>query len=134
MKLYDYIIIDGAAAITAISSAAVMVSDIVLIPVTPSPLDFAACGAIIAVIEARNELQPIIARFVITKKISTAKMLTVLKDSIADTGVKAMSTEITQRQAYVRTMLDGGTIYDTNDYQAKGEIDVLTDEILGLIK
>ncbi|HGJ5858067.1 AAA family ATPase (plasmid) [Arsenophonus nasoniae] len=134
LKLYDYIIIDGAAAITAISSAAVMVSDIVLIPVTPSPLDFAACGAIIAVIEARNELQPIIARFVITKKISTAKMLTVLKDSIADTGVKAMSTEITQRQAYVRTMLDGGTIYDTNDYQAKGEIDVLTDEILGLIK
>ncbi|PAV01459.1 chromosome partitioning protein ParA [Arsenophonus sp. ENCA] len=134
LKLYDYIIIDGAAAITAISSAAVMVSDIVLIPVTPSPLDFAACGAIIAVIEARNELQPIIARFVITKKISAAKMLTVLKDSIADTGVKAMSTEITQRQAYVRTMLDGGTIYDTNDYQAKGEIDVLTDEILGLIK
>ncbi|HGJ5865143.1 AAA family ATPase [Arsenophonus nasoniae] len=134
LKSYDYIIIDGAAAITAISSAAVMVSDIVLIPVTPSPLDFAACGAIIAVIEARNELQPIIARFVITKKISTAKMLTVLKDSIADTGVKAMSTEITQRQAYVRTMLDGGTIYDTNDYQAKGEIDVLTDEILGLIK
>lgn len=45
-----------------------MVSDIVLIPVTPSPLDFAACGAIIAVIEARNELQPIITRFVITKK------------------------------------------------------------------
>lgn len=61
-------------------------------------------------------------------------MLTILKDSIADTGLKTMSTEITQRQAYVRTMLDGGTIYDTDDYQAKGEIDVLTDEILGLIK
>ncbi|HGJ5899506.1 MULTISPECIES: AAA family ATPase [Arsenophonus] len=134
LSLYDYIIIDGAAAITAISSAAIMVSDIVLIPVTPSPLDFAACGAIIAIIEARNELQPIISRFLITKKISTAKMLTVLKDSISDTGYKKLSTEITQRQAYIKTMLDGGTVYDTNDHQAKGEIDVLTDEILGLIK
>lgn len=134
LSLYDYIIIDGAAAITAISSAAIMVSDIVLIPVTPSPLDFAACGAIIAIIEARNELQPIISRFLITKKISTAKMLTVLKDSISDTGFKKLSTEITQRQAYIKTMLDGGTVYDTNDHQAKGEIDVLTDEILGLIK
>ncbi|HGJ5867472.1 MULTISPECIES: AAA family ATPase [Arsenophonus] len=134
LSIYDYIIIDGAAAITAISSAAIMVSDIVLIPVTPSPLDFAACGAIIAIIEARNELQPIISRFLITKKISTAKMLTVLKDSISDTGFKKLSTEITQRQAYIKTMLDGGTVYDTNDHQAKGEIDVLTDEILGLIK
>lgn len=134
LSLYDYIIIDGAAAITAISSAAIMVSDIVLIPVTPSALDFAACGAIIAIIEARNELQPIISRFLITKKISTAKMLTVLKDSISDTGFKKLSTEITQRQAYIKTMLDGGTVYDTNDHQAKGEIDVLTDEILGLIK
>lgn len=73
MKSYDYIIIDGAAAISAISAAAVMVSDVVLIPVTPSPLDFAACGAIIAVIEARQELQPIKARFVITKRLIQPK-------------------------------------------------------------
>lgn len=130
LKSYDYIIIDGAAAISAISSAAVMVSDLVVIPVTPSPLDFAACGAILAVIEARQDLQPVEARFLITKKIPHSKMLAVLKDSIEDTGVPAFRTSISQRQVYVKVMLDGSTVFDTDDGAAKGEIDVLTNEIL----
>ncbi|MBS0968550.1 chromosome partitioning protein ParA [Chimaeribacter arupi] len=133
LKDYDYVIIDGAAAISAISSAAVMVSDLVLIPVTPSPLDFAACGAILAVVEARENLQPIIARFLITKKVASAKMLDVLKESIADTGVPALKTGTTQRQVYIRTMLDGGTVFDTTDGNAKGEIEIMTKEILELL-
>ncbi|QCR38522.1 ParA family partition ATPase [Nissabacter sp. SGAir0207] len=133
LKEYDYVIIDGAAAISAISSAAVMVSDLVLIPVTPSPLDFAACGAILAVVEARENLQPIVARFLITKKVASAKMLEVLKESIADTGVPALKTGTTQRQVYIRTMLDGGTVFDTTDGNAKGEIEIITKEILELL-
>jgi len=129
LKEYDYVVIDGAAAISAISSAAVMVSDLVLIPVTPSPLDFAACGAILAVVEARENLQPVIARFLITKKVASAKMLEVLKESIADTGVPALRTGTTQRQVYIRTMMDGGTVFDTTDGNAKGEIEIMTKEI-----
>ncbi|WP_114194394.1 AAA family ATPase [Edaphovirga cremea] len=134
LKEYDFVVIDGAAAISAISSAAVMVSDLVLIPVTPSPLDFAACGAILAVVEARENLQPVIARFLITKKVASAKMLSVLKDSIADTGVPALRTGTTQRQIYIRTMLDGGTVFDTTDGNARGEIEIMTNEILELLK
>lgn len=134
LKEYDYVVIDGAAAISAISSAAVMVSDLVLIPVTPSPLDFAACGAILAVVEARENLQPVIARFLITKKVASAKMLEVLKASIADTGVPALRTGTTQRQVYVRTMMDGGTVFDTTDGNAKGEIEIMTKEITELLK
>lgn len=130
LKSYDYVIIDGAAAISAISSAAVMVSDLVIIPVTPSPLDFAACGAILAVIEARQDLQPVEARFLITKKVQQSKMLAVLKDSITDTGVQSFRTAISNRTAYVKAMLDGSTVFDTDDGAAKGEIDVLTNEIL----
>lgn len=133
LKDYDYVVIDGAAAITAISSAAVMVSDLVLIPVTPSPLDFAACSAILAVVEARENLRPVIARFVITKKVASTRMLEVLKASIEETGVPALKTATAQRQAYIRTMLDGGTVFDTTDGSAKGEIEVMTNEILELL-
>lgn len=133
LKEYDYIIIDGAAAISEISSAAVMISDLVIIPVTPSPLDFAASTAILAVIEARNELQLVEARFLITKKINTTTMLQVLKDSIETTGVEMLKTGITQRQSYIKTMLDGGTVYDTSDANAKGEIDNITREIMEIV-
>lgn len=62
LKNHDDVVTDGAVAIT---SAAVMVSDLVWIPVTPSLLDFAAYATILAVVEARKNLQPVIARFVI---------------------------------------------------------------------
>lgn len=135
LSSYEFIVIDGAAAISVISAAAVMVSDIVLIPVTPSPLDFSACGAILAVIEARQALQPVIARFIITMKISSTVMLDVLKSSIKDTGIEYLKTGTSQRQSYIRAMLnEGGSIYDTADGKAKGEIDLITTEILELLK
>lgn len=110
-----------------------MVSDLVIIPVTPSPLDFAACSAILAVIEARQNLQPVIARFLITKKVQQAHMLSVLKESIIDTGIPALRTGATQKQGYIKTMMNGGSIFDTSDRAAKGEIDVMTEESLELL-
>ena len=132
LSSYDYIIIDGAAAISSTTAAAVMVSDVVIIPVTPSPLDFSACGAILAVVEARQEMKPIEARFLITKKISHTRMVEELKAAIADTGIALMRTGTQHRQSYIRTMRDGGSIYDSTDSAAKGEIDNITKEVLEL--
>ncbi|EBJ3044324.1 ParA family protein [Salmonella enterica] len=129
---YDYVIIDGAAAISSISAAAVMVSDLVLIPVTASPLDFSASGAIIDVIDARRALTPIEARFVITKRVTNATMNKTLRDSIEATGFEAMRTSTAHRQSYVKCLIDGGSIFTGSDNQAKGEIEILTQEIMRL--
>ncbi|KAB8306705.1 chromosome partitioning protein ParA [Erwinia endophytica] len=126
---YDYVIIDGAGSLSVITSAAVMVSDLIIIPVTPSPLDFSAAGSVVTVLEAQAYNRPVEARFLITRKIEQATMLNVLKESIAQTGIKAFKTAITQRQSYVKSVLDGESVFNTNDGAAKGEIDVLTREI-----
>ncbi|HHU1930544.1 TPA: chromosome partitioning protein ParA, partial [Escherichia coli] len=42
-------------------------------------------------------------------------------------------TTITQRQSYVKSVLEGETVFDTNDGAAKGEIEVLAGEILKLV-
>jgi len=130
LSSYDYIIIDGAAAISSTTAAAVMVSDAVVIPVTPSPLDFSACGAILAVLEARNEMKPIETRFLITKKITNALMVRELREAIGETEIPLMRTGTTHRQSYIRTMQNGGSIYDSTDAAAKGEMDNITKEIL----
>lgn len=130
---YDYVIIDGAGALSVITAAAVMVSDLVIIPVTPSPLDFSACGAVISVLEAQAYNRPVESRFLITRKIEQATMLAVLRESIATTGIPALKTAITQRQSYVKSVLDGETVFDTNDGAAKGEIEVLAAEILKIV-
>lgn len=126
---YDYVIIDGAGSLSVITSAAVMVSDLIIIPVTPSPLDFSASGSVVTVLEAQAYNRPVEARFLITRKIEQAKMLSVLKDSIAQTGIMALKTAINQRQSYVKSVLDGDSVFETSDGAAKGEIQILTREI-----
>ncbi|EEI7324263.1 AAA family ATPase [Salmonella enterica] len=134
LNSYDYVVIDGAATISAISAAAVMVSDVVMIPVTASPLDFAACGGVLAVIGAREALKPVTARFVQTKRVTNARMNETLRDSIASTGIALTRASIANRQSYVRSLLDGGSVFTGNDSQAKAEIQILTKEILDLVE
>lgn len=133
LKEYPYVIIDGAGALSVITAAAVMVSDLVIIPVTPSPLDFSASGAVISVLEAQAYNRPVECRFLITRKIEQATMLNVLRESIAATGIAPLRTAITQRQSYVKSVLDGETVFDTNDGAAKGEVEVLAAEILKIV-
>lgn len=131
---YDFVIIDGAGSLSVITSAAVMVSDLIIIPVTPSPLDFSAAGSVVTVLEAQAYNRPVEARFLITRKIEQAAMLSVLKDSIAQTDIKLLKTAITQRQSYVRSVLDNESVFSTSDGAAKGEIQILTREIIGLLE
>ena len=133
LKDYPYVIIDGAGALSVITAASVMVSDLVIIPVTPSPLDFSASGAVISVLEAQAYNRPVECRFLITRKIEQATMLNVLRESIAATGIAPLRTAITQRQSYVKSVLDGETVFDTNDGAAKGEVEVLAAEILKIV-
>ncbi len=111
-----------------------MVSDLIIIPVTPSPLDFSAAGSVVTVLEAQAYNRPVEARFLITRKIEQATMLNVLKESITQTGIKAFRTAISQRQSYVKSVLDGESVFETNDNAAKGEIQILTREIVALFE
>jgi len=134
---YDYIIIDGAGSLSNISSSAVFMSDLVVMPLTPSALDYKASGSLVDVIEARNETQPnkVIARWLINKVVPGTVMTNVLKSAIAESGIEAFRTTIAQRQSYIRSLNEeGSTIYDSKDNQAKGEIDVLVNEILEMLK
>ena len=133
LNSYDYVLIDGAAQLSVITSASVMVSDLVIIPVSPSPLDFSASGAVLDVIEAQSFSRVVPAKFLITKFTPGTTMGNLLITSIADAGQEAFRTRIHNRQSYVKSLLGGGVVFDTTDGAAKGEIEVLTKEILGIV-
>ncbi|ELO4363300.1 ParA family protein [Escherichia coli] len=133
LSTYGYVIIDGAGSLSVITSAAVMVSDLVIIPVSPSPLDFSASGSVVDVLEAQAFSRPVEARFLITRKVNNASMLDLLKSSIESTGIARFRTAIGNRQTYVKTLVDGDTVFASKDSAAKGEIEVLTKEIIELL-
>ncbi len=55
-KKYDWIILDGAPRLEEMAVAAIKCSDIVLIPVQPSPLDIWGTSDLVELIKARREL------------------------------------------------------------------------------
>lgn len=133
---YDFIIIDGAGSLNNISSAAVFMSDLVIMPVTPSALDFRASGSLVDVIEARNDTQPtkVKARWVINKYVSGTVMTDILKKAISESGVEPFKIKIAQRQSYIRSLnKEGETIYNSKDSSAKGEMDMFVNEILEVL-
>ncbi|HHR6469856.1 TPA: ParA family partition ATPase [Providencia alcalifaciens] len=131
---YQVVVVDGAGSLSVITSAAVMVSDLVIIPVTPSPLDFSAAGSVTAVLEAQAYNRKVEARFLITRKIEQASMLNVLKENLKDKDIPTFKTSISQRQIYIKSILQGNSVFESNDGAAKGEIEMLTKEILSVFE
>lgn len=132
-ELNEYVIIDSAGSLSVITSAAVMVSDLVVIPVSPSPLDFSASGSVINVLEAQEFNRKVPACFLISRMVANANMLDVLKLSINNTKYPRLRTGLTNRQSYIKTLINGETIFDSKDTKAIGEIEVLTQEIINMI-
>ncbi|WP_272662673.1 ParA family protein [Providencia sp. PROV111] len=130
---FDYVIVDGAGSLSVITSAAVMVSDLVIIPVTPSPLDFSAAGSVTAVLEAQSYNRKVESRFLITRKIDQAIMLNVLKENLKELGIQTLKTSISQRQVYIKSILQGDSVFESSDSAAKGEIEVLTKEVINIL-
>ncbi len=53
---FDFVVIDGAPQIAEMSTAAIKCSDLVLVPVTPSPYDIWACNDLVEIIKARQSV------------------------------------------------------------------------------
>lgn len=72
-KNYDIVVIDGAPRVNELGRAAIMASDLVLIPVQPSPYDiWAAADTVQLIREARQFKDSLRAAFVINRKIANS--------------------------------------------------------------
>lgn len=136
LKEYDYIVIDGLANNMAMTAAILMVSDLVIVPVAPSPMDYASMSALLAAIEARQALKPLDARFLITKKKERSRLTKMLREELKGLGLPVMKTQISDSEIVKYATAEGKTIYDDRSSAAskpRGEIDVLTKEILEIL-
>ena len=133
---YDFIIIDGAAKLENMLAAAIKASDLILIPVQPSPYDVWATSDLIDVIKARREVtdgRPR-AAFVVTRKIDGTKLGADVRPVLDEYGLPVLAAEIAQRQVYPRTAAAGLTVLDGGDPKARAEIDDLTGEVLAMLE
>lgn len=131
---YDIVVIDGAPRVNDLGRSAILASDIVLIPVQPSPFDVWSASDIVGLISEALMLKPtLVAAFAINRKVANTAIGRDIAKAFASQPFPLLGATITQRVALAETAAQGLTIFDTAPSSpAAWEIAALADELLHL--
>jgi len=130
----DHIVIDTPPALGAGALKTMVLADLVIIPVGPSPLDIWSSRETIALYEqARKRNRRLAGRLLVTRKIPRTRVGKEAREAMNFAGIPIFDTEIHQRVGYVETMILGRTAAHLSlKNAARCEIDRLCEEILAI--
>jgi len=134
---YELVIIDGPPRVYDVSKSAVGASDLVLVPVQPSPYDVWAAKEIIDLINEVTILhKPTLKRaFVINRKIVNTAIGRDVAEALSEYPLPVLKTALCQRVAYAESAAQGGTVFDLRpDMLASKEMSQLAEEIEGMLR
>lgn len=129
---YEYIIIDGAPRISKTTTSAIKISDLVIIPVQPSPYDIWACEDLVDLIRARQEVSSGIPKacFLISRVIKGTKIGRGIYQELSRYELPILTSFTTQRVSYPSSARLGLSVYESSDKEAIREIDSIYREII----
>ena len=95
----DWVLVDGPPRVTALARSAVAASDLVLIPVQPSPFNLWASRDILDILEECSVVRPgLQARFVVNRLFARTRLGAEVRGALADLPVAALCTVIRNRE------------------------------------
>ncbi len=132
---YDALVIDGAPRVYDVARSAIMASDVVLIPVQPSPYDVWAAKEIVDLL---TEVQPfkekLKSAFVINRKIVNTAIGRDVIEALSEYALPVLRAQVCQRVSFAESAARGLTVLDTEQGStACKEIEALTDEVAELM-
>lgn len=130
-KNYDYIVVDAPPAIGDIIESILAITDLTIIPLSPSPLDLWSCQSTLEMIEEiRPERPEMEVRLLINRKIQGTRVGREARESAEKFDAEVLDTELCQRVAFIDAMTSGVSVmqYAPNS-KAAFEIKQLCDEI-----
>lgn len=133
----DFVVVDGAPQIAEMAVSAIKCSDVILIPVQPSPYDLWACEDMVDIIKARQEVTNGLpkAAFIISRVIKNTKLSKEVADVLKEYGLPVFESFTTQRVIYPESAAKGLTVLDMDTgNEAEKEIINIKDELLEFMK
>lgn len=128
---YDVIVIDGPPRAYDVARSAILASDIVIIPVQPSPYDVWAAKEIVDLIkEAEVFKENIKAAFAINRKIVNTAIGRDVNDALASYDMPILNAPVCQRVIFAETAANGKTVMEVDPKNIAGkEINALAHAI-----
>lgn len=133
---FDHVIIDGAPRVNELGRATIIASDLILIPVQPSPYDVWASEETVGLIrEAQQFKESLKAAFAINRKIVNTAIGRDVVDALAGYNFPVLDAAVSQRVGFAESAAQGRTVFetDTNGAAAK-EIAALATAITNEMK
>lgn len=131
---YDHVVIDGPPRVTELAQSIIMASDVVIVPVQPSPYDVWAADEIVRLLKEYSIRKPdLIAAFAVNRKIANTAIGRDVAEGLAGFGLKVFNTSISQRVIFAESAAQGKLVFEV-DPASTGttEIESLTRELLEL--
>lgn len=132
---YDYIFIDCPPAIdNKFTASALLVADLAIVPVVPSPTDLWSAVGIQKIISNVSDInEKLQARLVANLCQTNASISKEALELISEFEFTKFATDIYQRTAYRQAAAFGGTVMDLDNPKAKNEIRQLLAEIMTIL-
>ncbi len=109
---YDDVVIDGPPRAEALSRAAIIAADLVVIPIEPSGASDWACKVTVEQVQEAAVLKEIHMVFVISRAIARTIISRSIRDYVAETGVPLLRAVITNRVVFAEALTMGKTVYE----------------------
>jgi chromosome partitioning protein len=129
---HNLLIIDTPPAIGEITSSALACSDLAVIPLAPSILDIWSSRATIDRVEEARKINPKLkGRLLVSRKVPRTRLGRDGREAIEALEMDIFDTEISQRIAYVESMIAGVSVFQyAPRSEASKEMEELCEEIL----
>jgi len=127
-----FLVIDTPPAIGEITMSVLAYSDLAIVPLAPSILDIWSSRTTIGMIEEAKKVNPKLeGRLLVSRKVPRTRLGRDGREAIAALEMEVFQTEISQRIAYVESMIAGVSIFQyAPKSEASKEIEDLCEEIL----
>lgn len=133
---YEVIVIDGAPRVYDVARSALLASDMVLIPVQPSPYDVWAAKEIVELLKDIKPFKENLKNaFVINRKIVNTAIGRDVSEALGEYDVAVLKSQISQRVSFAECAATGQTVLQTEpNGLASKEINSLVNEITERMK
>jgi len=134
-KDYDFVVIDGPPRVYDLARSAIMASDLIIVPVQPSPYDVWAAEEIITLTsQASTFKEKLKIVFAINRKISNTVIGRDVRKALDEYEIQTLEPAITQRVVFAETAAAGSTVLESEPQgRAASEVRGLVEAILEVI-
>jgi chromosome partitioning protein len=136
---FDVVLLDGTPQLSELATRTILVSDILIIPISPSIFDFRAFESFLKLVNEMNEnrvaagLKEVQPYIVLNRINQSANIAKEIGEALAGYNTPLTATRLVNRTAYADTASDGLGVVEGKDKKAKDEFNRFTDEIETII-